>query len=78
MTHTREARNSTRELDGFPELLTAEQAAELLGISAATLNRWGALRDLGQDVGPPCYALSDRVRRWDAVELKQWIRQVRR
>ena len=78
MMPTREARKSTRELEGFPELLTAEQAAELLGISAATLNRWGALRDHGQDVGPPCYALSDRVRRWDAVELKQWIRQVRR
>jgi predicted DNA-binding transcriptional regulator AlpA len=75
---TRDARTYTRDADGFPELLTAEQAAELLGISAATLNRWGALRDQGEEVGPPCYALSDRVRRWDVIELKQWIRQVRR
>jgi hypothetical protein len=45
MMPTREARRSTRELDGFPDLLRAEQAAELLGNSAATLNRSGALRD---------------------------------
>lgn len=62
----------------FPELLTAEQVAELLGVSAATISRWGALRDHGEDVGPPCYTLSDRVRRWDAAEVRAWLRQVRR
>jgi hypothetical protein len=25
----------------FPELLTAEQVSALLGVSVATLNRWG-------------------------------------
>jgi predicted DNA-binding transcriptional regulator AlpA len=62
----------------FPELLTAEQVAELLGVSAATVSRWGALREHGEHVGPPCYALSDRVRRWDAAEVRAWLRQVRR
>ncbi|AFJ33654.1 MULTISPECIES: helix-turn-helix transcriptional regulator [Mycobacteriaceae] len=62
----------------FPELLTAEQVAELLGVSAATVSRWGALREHGADVGPPCYTLSDRVRRWDAAEVRAWLRKVRR
>ncbi|QUR68947.1 helix-turn-helix transcriptional regulator [Mycobacterium spongiae] len=61
----------------FPELLTADQVADLLGVSAATVNRWGALRDRGDNVGPPCYALSDRVRRWDVAEVRAWLRQVR-
>ncbi len=29
----------------FPELLTADQVSALLGVSAATLNRWAALRE---------------------------------
>lgn len=62
----------------FPELLTAEQVAGLLGVSAATVSRWGALREHGDNVGPPCYTLSDRVRRWDAAEVRAWLRQVRR
>ncbi len=33
----------------FPELLTAEQVAELLGVSAATVSRWGAMREHGED-----------------------------
>src|SRR3954469_2409953 len=41
---------------GFPQLLDAQSAADLLGVSAATLDRWAALRDQGADVGPPCYA----------------------
>jgi len=57
----------------FPELLTAEQVADLLGVSTATVSRWGAMRDQGQEVGPPCYALSDRVRRWDAAEVHTWL-----
>ncbi|CQD21023.1 Helix-turn-helix domain protein [Mycobacterium lentiflavum] len=62
----------------FPDLLTAEQVAELLGVSAATVSRWGAMREHGEEVGPPCYMLSDRVRRWDAAEVRAWLRQVRR
>ncbi|OBG72372.1 transcriptional regulator [Mycobacterium sp. E3298] len=62
----------------FPELLTAEQVAELLGVSAATVSRWGAMREHGAEVGPPCYTLSDRVRRWDAAEVRAWLKQVRR
>jgi predicted DNA-binding transcriptional regulator AlpA len=63
----------------FPELLNAEQVSGLLGVSAATLNRWAAIREqTGQQIGPPCYSLSDRVRRWDAAEVRKWLRQVHR
>jgi predicted DNA-binding transcriptional regulator AlpA len=63
----------------FPELLTAEQVSELLGISAATLNRWASLREAtGEEVGPPCYTLSERARRWDCAEVRAWLKQVRR
>ena len=65
-------------IPGFPRLLDAQSAADLLGVSAATLNRWAALRDQGADDGPPCYALCERVRRWDADELCKWLRRVRR
>jgi predicted DNA-binding transcriptional regulator AlpA len=63
----------------FPELLTADQVSALLGVSAATLNRWAALRETtGEQIGPPCYTLSERVRRWDAAEVRSWLKQVRR
>lgn len=63
----------------FPELLTAEQVSALLGVSAATLNRWDALRETtGEQIGPPCYTLSARVRRWDCAEVRSWLKQVRR
>jgi predicted DNA-binding transcriptional regulator AlpA len=63
----------------FPELLTAEQVSALLGVSAATLNRWAAIRETtGEQIGPPCYTLSERVRRWDAAEVRCWLKQVRR
>lgn len=64
---------------GFPELLTVDQVAALLGVSAATLNRWAALREAtGEQIGPPCYTLSERVRRWDCAEVRSWLKQVRR
>ncbi|SLD67160.1 Helix-turn-helix domain [Mycobacteroides abscessus subsp. abscessus] len=63
----------------FPELLTAEQVSALLGVSAATLNRWAAIREAtGEQIGPPCYTLSERVRRWDCAEVRSWLKQVRR
>lgn len=63
----------------FPELLTAEQVSALLGVSAATLNRWAAIRETtGEQIGPPCYTLSERVRRWDCAEVRSWLKQVRR
>ncbi|MGH3954670.1 MAG: helix-turn-helix transcriptional regulator [Mycobacterium sp.] len=63
----------------FPELLTAEQVSSLLGVSAATLNRWASARETtGQQIGPPCYTLSERVRRWDADEIRKWLKQARR
>lgn len=63
----------------FPELLTVDQVAALLGVSAATLNRWAALRETtGEQIGPPCYTLSERVRRWDCAEVRSWLKQVRR
>jgi hypothetical protein len=74
--HVRDGWTASEE---FPELLTAEQVSGLLGVSAATVNRWAAIREqTGQQVGPPCYSLSDRVRRWDAAEVCKWLRQVRR
>ena len=37
----------------FPELLTADQVSALLGVSAATLNRWAAIRETtGEQIGP--------------------------
>lgn len=64
---------------GFPELLTVDQVAALLGVSAATLNRWAAIRETtGEQIGPPCYTLSERVRRWDCAEVRSWLRQARR
>jgi len=63
----------------FPELLTADQVSALLGVSAATLNRWAAIRETtGEQIGPPCYTLSERVRRWDCAEVRSWLKQVRR
>jgi predicted DNA-binding transcriptional regulator AlpA len=63
----------------FPELLTAEQVSALLGVSAATLNRWASIREAtGEQIGPPCYTLSERVRRWDCAEVRSWLKQVRR
>jgi len=63
----------------FPQLLTAEQVSALLGVSAATLNRWAAIREqTGRQIGPPCYSLSERVRRWDTAEVRKWLKQVRR
>ncbi|AKC37852.1 Uncharacterised protein [Mycolicibacterium phlei] len=63
----------------FPELLTAEQVSALLRVSAATLNRWAAIRETtGQQVGPPCYSLSERVRRWDSGEVRKWLKGVAR
>lgn len=63
----------------FPELLTADEVSVLLGVSAATLNRWAALRETtGKQIGPPCYTLSERVRRWDCAEVRSWLKQVRR
>lgn len=70
--------NATSGEEGFPEFLMAPEVAELLRVSAATVNRWAVLRDQGEDVGPPCYSLSDRVRRWDAAEVRKWMRRVRR
>ncbi|BAX96074.1 hypothetical protein MSTE_00739 [Mycobacteroides stephanolepidis] len=63
----------------FPELLTADQVSALLGVSAATLNRWAAIREsTGQQVGPPCYSLSERVRRWDSAEVRKWLKGAQR
>lgn len=63
----------------FPELLTADQVSAAFGVSAATLNRWAAIRETtGEQIGPPCYTLSERVRRWDCAEVRSWLKQVRR
>lgn len=63
----------------FPELLTADQVSGLLAVSAATLNRWVSIRETtGDQTGPPCYTLSERVRRWDCAEVRSWLKQVRR
>lgn len=62
----------------FPEFLTAEQVSDILGVSVATLNRWAALREsTGEEVGPPYYTISDRVRRWAADDVRKWLVQNR-
>ena len=57
----------------FPQLLSAEQAAPLLGVSASTLNRWAARREAGEDTGPPFHAVGHKLRRWDLGELRAWL-----
>lgn len=76
---THDLRDALVTAGNFPELLTADQVSALLGVSAATLNRWAALRETtGEQIGPPCYTLSERVRRWDAAEVRSWLKQLRR
>ena len=42
-------------------------------------HRWAAIRETtGEQIGPPCYTLSERVRRWDCAEVRSWLKQVRR
>ena len=36
------------------------------------------LETTGEQIGPPCYTLSERVRRWDCAEVRSWLKQVRR
>ena len=57
----------------FPRFLNTEQTAAVLGISPSTLNRWAARRDAGEDIGPPFWAVSDKVRRWSVDELLAWL-----
>ncbi len=76
---THDIREALVTAGGFPELLAVDQVAALLGVSPATLNRWAALRETtGEQIGPPCYTLSERVRRWDCAEVRAWLKQVRR
>ncbi len=62
----------------FPQLLCAEQAGPLLGVSASTLNRWAARRAAGEEVGPPFHAIGDKLRRWDIDELRAWLTSQKR
>jgi hypothetical protein len=57
----------------FPQLLSADQAAPLLGVSASTLNRWAARREAGEDTGPPFHVVGNKLRRWDLDELRAWL-----
>lgn len=63
---------STLPMD-FPQLLSAEQAAPLLSVSASTLNRWAARREAGENVGPSFHAVGYKLRRWDINELQAWL-----
>ncbi|MCH9736279.1 MAG: helix-turn-helix domain-containing protein [Actinomycetia bacterium] len=58
---------------GFPQLLSAAQAAPILSVSASTLNRWAARREAGEDSGPPFHAVGRKLRRWDLDELLAWL-----
>ncbi len=62
----------------FPQLLCADQAGPLLGVSASTLNRWAARRAAGEEVGPPFHAVGDKLRRWDIDELRAWLASQKR
>jgi hypothetical protein len=57
----------------FPQLLSAEQAAPLLGVSTSTLNRWAARREAGENAGPPFHVIGHKLRRWDLDELRAWL-----
>ncbi|WP_407662693.1 helix-turn-helix transcriptional regulator [Mycolicibacter minnesotensis] len=79
MTRGNGVRDALIASGAFPELLTAEHVSALLGVSTATLNRWASVRETtGQQVGPPCYTLSDRVRRWDSTEVCKWLKGLQR
>lgn len=60
-------------VEHFPQLLSAEQAAPLLGVSASTLHRWASRREAGEDVGPPFHLIGYKLRRWDLDELRAWL-----
>ena len=62
----------------FPQLLSAQQAAPLLSVSASTLNRWAARREAGEDSGPPFRAVGRKLRRWDLDELQAWLTEQKR
>lgn len=51
------------------ELLNAEQMAERLGVSAATVLLWAGLK------GMPCIRPTRRCVRFDPVEVDQWLRE---
>jgi len=62
----------------FPMLLTADQAAALLGVSPSTLYRWAARRIADESVGPPVILLGEKILRWDACELRKWLAEQER
>src|SRR5215831_21018675 len=54
------------------KLLTQQQVAARLGVSARTIEGWRA-----RGVGPPFLRLSARAVRYRAVDLEQWLDQRR-
>ena len=52
----------------FPELVDRQEAANLLGVSPRTLDRWHLLR-----VGPPRIALGGHKVRYRVGALRAWL-----
>lgn len=64
-TPTIETRTETTAL---PKLLTRQEAAEHLGVSAKTMANWAS-----NGVGPPYFSLCGGVTRYDPHTLNDWL-----
>jgi len=51
-----------------PDLMTADETAELLRISTSTLHDWATRSE-----GPPVYRLGPRHHRWDRRDVLEWL-----
>ena len=62
----------------FPEFLSTVEVASALNISPSTLNRWAMRRESGESVGPPFHVMGNKLRRWAAAELLDWLEEQRK
>ncbi len=60
--------------DDTPQLLTTEELAEMLRVDASTIRRWRTSRPR---FGPPFIHMSDRVTKYDLVDVRRWLAQRR-
>lgn len=65
-TPTVEAPSEDRTI--LPKLLTRQEAAEYLGVSAKTMANWAS-----SGIGPEYYTLCGGVTRYDPQVIHQWL-----